>query len=249
MLEHKDQLVQSARSNIVRFGEYDVAKSPLLFPALEMAGTEPEKILQCFTQYDMVIRHLFNLKPEELRMIREVNTSLGKTRGADEFMEIMLPYKEQILEVVHHAGDLKRNFTKQGVDQLADMMGNAAELKQAEPEWKPTDGDLRSDTVIWGFVNGATDPQTNIDFTLCHGIERIVTQSLRPSGIHYTEHKDWLLSAMTDSIALLGLQGKYPEATLLPRWNTRRPEGLGWISQERQMAYKKFISVPRSGPF
>jgi len=239
MLEHKDRLVQTAANNVLFFGEFDVAKTPLLSNTVEMARTHPEQILQCFATYDMVIRDLFNLKPEELRIIHEVNSKLGKTRGADEFINHMQPYKTHILDIIHHTGGLESELTQQGVAELASMMKNAAQLKEKEPNWKPTDGDPRSDNVIWGFVNGATDPKTNIDFIMCHGIERIVTQSLRKENIEYTKHKDWLVSAMTDIVALRGLQGKYPENKLLSQWSQRRPNGLGWISQQRLDAYEE----------
>lgn len=246
MLENKDQLIKTVQKNVVKFGEYDVAKSPLLSDALRVAQNQPEQILHSFATYDMVIRDLFDLKPEELCMIHEVNSKLGKTRGADEFIDHMQPYKTQILDIVHHAGGIQDELTQQGVTELAFMMENAAQLKQTEPTWKPTDGDPRSDNVIWGFVNGATDPETNIDFVICHGIERIVSQSFRDnSGFEYTKHKDWLLSAMTDVVALRGLQGKYTEAKILPRWSQKRPDGLGWISQPRLDAYKADIRYGR----
>ncbi len=44
---------------------------------------------------------------------------------------------------------------------------------------------------------------------------------------------------MSDVVALRGLQGKYPEKAVLPLWQRRRPDGLGWISQDRLNAYKE----------
>lgn len=239
MSENKPQLISAAQQNVVKFGQYDVAKSPYLSDALKFAQTYPEQILHHFATYDMVIRDLFNLKPEEIHMIHKVNSKLGKTRGADEFIEHMQPYKTQILDIAHHAGGLENESTQRGVTKLATLMENAAQLKQTEPSWKPSDGDPRSDNIIWGFVNGATDSETNIDFVICHGIERIVSQSLQKEKIEYTKHKDWLISAMTDVVALRGLQGKYPEKKLLSRWIQKRPNGLGWVSQQRLDTYKE----------
>ncbi|MBU1327133.1 hypothetical protein KKB64_04685 [Patescibacteria group bacterium] len=246
MLENKDQLIKTAQKNVVKFGQYDVAKSPLLSDALVLAQSQPEQILRTFATYHMVIQDLFKLNSGELDLISRVNKKLGKTRGANEFIERMKPYETEILHIVRHAGDTRNKLNQQGVNELATMMGTAEQLKRTEPNWKPIDGDPRSDNVIWGFVNGATDPQTNIDFAICHGIERILTQHFRNNrGLEYTKHKDWLLLALNDVVALRGSKGKYPEAGILPRWSQKRPGGLGWISQPRLDAYKADIRYGR----
>jgi len=235
MLENKDQLIHTVSQNVIKFGEYDVVQAASLLDAsLRMAREHPEKVLRSFAIYDRVIQDLFDLKPDELALIKRVNEKLGKNRGADEFMETMGSEETKILYAVHHAGGMQDRVSQEGITELAFMMKNAAQLKQKEPDWKPTDGDPRSDTVIWGFVNGANDPNINMHFVICHGIERILTQA---SPLEYTKHKDWLLSALTDVVALRGLQGKFPETKLLSLWGQKRPDGLGWISQSRQNEY------------
>lgn len=239
-----DRLTEIAHKNVIRFGKFDVAKTPPLWDSLSLATTEPKQVLRTFAIFHTIIKDLFTLSDEELHLIEQVNEKLHKPRGAHEFMEHMRTYNNEILDIVRHAGDMNVASNQQGITELATMMGNAWKLKQNEPNWKPTDGDNRADNVIWGFVNGASDAQTDIDFTICHGIERIVTEHLRDKNIDYTHHKDWLLSAMTDVVVLRGLQGKHPEKTVLPLWTLRRPDGLGWVSQSRLNAYKEFLAKP-----
>lgn len=243
LYQSMDRLIETARHNIIKFGEYDVAKTPLLADSLELAETKPEIALRTFATYHMVIEDIYKLTDEELHLIKQVNEKLHKSRGANEFLENMKPYKDEILNIVRHAGNLEEPTNQQGVDELASMMKNAWRLKQTKPKWKPTDGDTRSDNVIWGFVNNAADAKTDVDFTICHGIERILTQFFKDKGIDYTLHKDWLLSAMTDVVALHGLQGKFPEKAVLPLWERQRPDGLGWISQERLDGYQKLLTL------
>ena len=236
-----DRLIETARENVVRFGQYDVAKTPLLKDSFSLAKKHAEYVLGTFATYHTVIKDLFNLTQEELRIIQQVNEHLHKPRGAHEFIQHMRPYKNDILDIVRHSGDMYLPANRKGVDQLAIMMENAWKKRKSDPNWQPTDKDPFSDRVIWGFVNGAIDPKTDIDFTICHGIERIATAQLRSEGVtDYIDHKDWLLSAMTDVVALRGLQGKYPEKTVLPLWERRRPDGLGWVSQDQLKAYKEF---------
>lgn len=237
-------LIETAGRNVIKFGKYDVAKSPLLSESRVLAQNHPERIFRTFATYDLVIQDLLKLNPNELYLIHRVNQKLEKTRGADEFIEHMGLHRGELLTAVRHAGDTTSKFNHRGIRELTKMMKIAEEIKQTEPDWKPTDGDPRSDNVIWGFVNGAASPQTNIDFAICHGIERILTQRFRGHpGLEYTHHKDWLLSALNDVVALRGLQGEYPEATLLDRWSQKRPDGLGWISQPRIDAYKESLGL------
>lgn len=238
-----NDLIETARTNVIRFGKHDVAKSPPLKESFAYAKIHAEKVLSAYATYDMVIKDLFSLTPQELATIKHVNEALGKLRGAHEFIAHMQQYKKIILDTVRHAGNTSIPENQQGVEQLATMMQNALEQKQRDPNWKPTDGDPESDEVIWGFVNGARSEKIDIDFTICHGIERIVTARLHKIGITgFIDRKDWLLSAMTDVVSLRGLQRKYPETNLLDLWSHARPHGLGWISDKRLNAFRDELS-------
>jgi hypothetical protein len=236
-----NELTRTAEKNVVRFGEYSVARASALQDTIAFAGEHPEYVKQTFAQYHIITRDLFALTDKELELIQQVNMKLGKSRGADEFITHMRPYREEILEIAKHAGDLENIKNQQGVTQLATMMDTAWNINKYQPGWKPTDGDPRSDNVIWGFVNGATDPRINIHFIICHGIERIETQHFKDKGIDYTHHKDWLVVPMTDPIIYWGLQGKYPEKNVLPFWERPRPDGLNWASEQRKNAFKAII--------
>ncbi|OGG35218.1 hypothetical protein A2363_02185 [Candidatus Gottesmanbacteria bacterium RIFOXYB1_FULL_47_11] len=237
-----NNLIETAGKNIIQFGQYDVAKTPILRGSMEMARHKKEMVLRTFAQYHMTIKHLFTLTPQELDVIQQVNEKLQKKRGAHEFIEHMKPHRNEILKIVRHAGDVYLPENRKGIEQLATMMGNAWNLRKEDPNWTPRDGDPRADKVIWGFVKGAEDPKINIDFAVCHGIERITTAYLHRIGVtEYIDHKDWLITAMEDVVALRGLQGKYPEANILHIWQQPRPVGLGWVSQARAQEYRKFI--------
>jgi len=238
-----DRLIETAGKNVVKFGAYDVAQAEPLKDSMALAEANPELILKTFAMYDMIIKDLFALTDDELKIIEQVNDKLQKTRGAHEFLKNMDTHKHEILNVVRHAGNLMDAKNQKGVAELAAMMGNAWTIKQTEPDWKPTDGHKRADTVIWGFVNDAKDPRTDIDFAILHGIERIETQHFQDKGIDYTHHKDWLITAMEDIVALRGLQGKYPETKVIDLWTQGRPNGLGWINEKKLSAYKKLLGI------
>lgn len=241
-----DGLVETARNNVVKFGEFDVARAPLLADTLQLAKEKPERVLKTFAYYDMIIRDLFTLtdgKGGELELIRKANTMLGKVHGADDFMDHMKEFKDEILDLVKHAGDLDNVQNQRGMQELTTKMNNAWEIKQHEPGWKPTDGDPRSDTVLWGFVTDALEAGTDIDFAIVHGIERILTQTFREKGIAYVNNKDWLNTALQDVVVLRGLQGHYPEKQVFDLWIKGRPEGLGWINPAKLNVYKELLGV------
>ncbi len=128
-----------------------------------MQKKHAEHVLGTFATYHTVIKNLFTLTQEELKIIQQVNERLHKPRGAHEFIQHLRPYKHNILDIVRHSGDMDLPANRKGVDQLATMMENAWEKRQSDPNWQPTDKDPFSDSVIWGFVNGAIDPKIDID--------------------------------------------------------------------------------------
>jgi hypothetical protein len=230
------RLIESASANIDAFGKTEVAGAEPLQDSVKLAVESPKLVADKFYAYYNVVRDLFNLSTEDLAIIRSVNRQLDSTRGADAFLDTFGDQKEQILAQMRQMGDLDNPDNQAGIKQLTEMMHNAWKIKQDEPDWSPKDGGPQADSVIWGFINGATDPETDIDFALCHGIERTLTEYYPDND--YTKKKDWLLCALNDVIALRGIKGQGYEAQLLPVWSASRPEGLGWVSQRRLDAYK-----------
>ena len=104
-----NNLIETAGKNIIQFGQYDVAKTPILRGSMEMARHKKEMVLRTFAQYHMTIKHLFTLTPQELDVIQQVNEKLQKKRGAHEFIEHMKPHRNEILKIVRHAGERELN--------------------------------------------------------------------------------------------------------------------------------------------
>ncbi len=232
-------LLELARDNIKAFKNSAAGNAEPLRDSFALAEADPNLIAQKFYSYYKAIRDLLNLTPEEISTIKEVNHKLCSRRGADEFLDALGDQKETILKHLRQMGNLVNAQNQDGIDMLSKMMNNAWTIKQTEPDWTPKDGDPRADNVIWGFVRGAINPETDIDFALCHGIERTLSVYLPES--EYTHHKDWLLCALNDVIAMRGLQGNSNEAKLLSIWRQPRPDGLGWISPRRLEAYINVI--------
>lgn len=236
------QVTEVARENIRAFRNSRVGDAPILRDSILLAEANPKLVATKFIDYYHIIRDLFNLSKEELQIISRVNGELGTSRGADKFLEVMGGEKDRILESIRKMGNLEETQNADGMEELTTMMNNARVKKEADPNWIPRDGDPEADRVIWGFVKGSTSAETEIDFAICHGIERTLTgQTETENG--FTGHKDWLLCAMNDVIALRGLRGQGREAKVLELWSAPRPEGLGWVTQRRLEAYKTAIVV------
>lgn len=229
-----------ARANIKVFKSSSVGNAEILQRTIAFAEANPKLVADKFYAYYRIIKDLFNLSPEEISTIKSVNEKLGTKRGADEFLEALGDKKDAILRQIRQIGDLENPKNQEGINKLTQMMNNAWTIKQSEPDWAPKDGDKRANEVIWGFVKGAENPEIDIDFSLCHGIERTLT-SYYPDN-KFTNHKDWLLSALNDVVALKGLKGENHEAKVLPFWSKPRPAGLGWISAQRRDSYRELLS-------
>jgi hypothetical protein len=235
-----------ALTNIQAFKGKPVASVELLRDSIEHAEVNPETIARTFSDYFLIVYHLFHLTAEELSIITAANANLVKAgtkdRGADRFLQIMATHEREVLDGLRRIGNLDIANNRKGLDQLAEMMNNAWEKKQSDPTWKPTDGDPEADRVIWGFVNGANTPQVDENFALVHGMERILTPLfVGTDAEEFTAKKDWLISAMTDVIALRGLQNRGREAKVFSMWSTPRENGLNWISKERLAAFKQAL--------
>jgi hypothetical protein len=233
-----------SKANIAAFKAKPVSQDANLERAITRAEADPHAVASSYYGYYRTIRDLFNLAPADITTITAVNKQLQSFRGADTFLTYMAPYQDQLLSALRQIGNLDLENNRQGLDQLAAMMNNAREIRQTNPLWTPKDGDPKSDRVIWGFVRGAVSPETDIHFTLCHGVERMLTRTFRDSPIaEFTDHKDWLLNALNDVIALRGLQGKGYGNQVLDLWSAPRPNGLGWISPRRLDAFKAELGI------
>ncbi len=234
-------VLEKTRENTATFKDLSGETIEPLQDSIEVAEQQPELIFHKFYQYYAIIKDLFNLTPEEIDIIKRVNEEFNWNRGADRFLEVFGDQKDTVLTQIRQIGDLDNSHNQSGLSRLTDMMKNAWTIKQANPNWQPTDGDPQSDDVIWGFTRNATTPDIDLDFTICHGIERILTTYY--SEIALVQHKDWLLSALNDVIALKGLRQQGYEAELLPMWSTPRPGGLGWINQTRMDKFREILDI------
>jgi len=230
-----------ASANIKAFKNSNIGKAEILQRTIAFAEANPKIVADKFYTYYRIIKDLFSLSPEEILTIKSVNEKLGTKRGAGEFLKNLGDKKDDILERIRKMGNLDDLHNQEGMTKLTQMMNNAWTIKQSDPDWTPKDGDQRADEVIWGFVKGAEDPAIDIDFSLCHGIERTLT-SYYPNH-KFTSHKDWLLCALNDVVALKGLKGDVYEAKVLASWSNPRPAGLGWISRQRRDFYKEALRL------
>lgn len=236
------QLEQSVGKTVQFFGSSGGNKLDKLKPAMQSAAENPRNVGRIFYEYYQTVKDWFSLPEEDMKIIHEINSDPENPNhgGADEFLQTFGGQKEAMLAVLRNMGNIQEEPTKRGLHNLSDMMNTAQTIKQKEPDWKPTDRDPRSDGVIWGFVLGADNPNTDIHFAVAHAMERVLSQKFHnPDGSPFK--KDWFVHPLTDIIVLKGVQGKGPEFTILSEWSKARPEGLGWASKKRINTYKEHV--------
>lgn len=229
------------KGNVQAFKKTDAGKVGLLQDSLAFAEKNPRVVAKKYFAYYKIVKDLFNLSPEEISIIKSVNDKLQSKNEVDQFLKAMGEKKDVFLAQMRQIGDLDNPHNQEGIKRLTQMMNNAWIMKQKDPKWTPKDGDPRADEVIWGFVNGANNPETNIDFSLCHGIQRTLATYF--TDIEFTRNKDRIVPALTDVIALKGLKNEGYEKDVLPSWSKPRPDGLGWISQRRLDVYRELIKT------
>ena len=234
--------LESARQYIERFKSSRVGQAPPLEDTISLVEADPKLVRAKFHRCYYLVRALFKLTPAEIGIVGAVNRQLATPRCADSFLQVFANQEDQFLTHMRDMCDLDHQPNHTGLTQLTFMMHNAWAIRQSDPAWTPRDGDPAADNVIWGFVKGADNPRTDLDFTMWHGIERILT-GYYPT-IAMVHHKDWLLCALNDVVALRGLNGHHPAAAMLPLWSTPRPAGLGWISPSRLSAYREHLAQP-----
>jgi hypothetical protein len=229
------------KGNISVFKGTEVGKVGMLQDSLALVEKNPRILAKKYFTYYKIVEDLFNLSPEEISIIKLANNRLESKRGADEFLKVMGEKKTFFLAQMRQIGNLNNPHNQEGIKRLTQMMNNAWTIKQEDPNWTPKDGDPRADEVIWGFVKGASNPEINIDFSLCHGLERTLTTYFPDT--EFTKKKDWLLCALNDVIALKGLKDEGYEKDILSSWSRPRPDGLGWISQRTLDVYRELIKT------
>lgn len=212
---------------------------------IDYAEKNPRLVAEIYLGYYQIIKDLVKIDDEDQEIISVVNEKLGKNNKVAKFQEIISGREEDIVSLAAEACNPESNTYKEGINELTEMMKNADTVKTADPNAKPVDGDPRWDSVIWGYTNGADDPATDIHFVIAHGLCRVISQVFVDELRDLTgaEKKDWLLNAMTDIIALKGVQGIGREAKFYKQWREKRPAGLGWVSDERDKAYKQTIGI------
>lgn len=235
-------LPETVSRSVTFFGSSAHAdKIQLIRPTIDYTKEHPRDVGHIFYDYYQTIKNGFAMSYPDYQTIQTVNKETNNPTGWDAFLATFGEHSELIVETIRHAGELNQP-DKQGLKDLSKRMQTAQKYHQEDPRWKPNDGEKKkSDKVIWGYLNGANEPTTDISFTVAHGIERILTQKLkRISELrNQVRHKDWFVHPLTDIIILQGVKGHEPEQTLLDVWSKPRPEGLGWASQDRINRYKE----------
>lgn len=212
---------------------------------VDYAEKNPKLVAKIYLGYYKIIKDMIAIDESGLRTIADVNAQLEKNNAVHEFQEIVAGREKEVVALAADACDPESPNYMGGVKQLTEMMRNADTIKTNDPSAKPVDGDPKWDSVIWGYTNGAIDPKTDIHFVVAHGLTRLISQGFKDelSDLPGAEQKDWLLNAMTDMVALNGVQGRGREAEFYKQWRDKRPEGLGWVSDETDQAYKEALGV------
>ena len=231
------------------FSELNVAKQK--FPETEWKG-----IARRFIQYVRLAERAIELTPEELNIVREVNDFFAKAKaetegkdydstkkkGAAEFLEAIGAEERKILRsrILSFGNPDSPEYGK-GLLELEQMMENAQQLKREERT--PKDGDSLSDHAIWGYTQ-ITNPDALIDFLINHALERYLSQIYRDElHIPFTEHKDYLCNMFIDLLAIDVARGdRSLNDDIVKIWMTPKPNGLGWLKQNRIDEYSKRLA-------
>lgn len=211
---------------------------------IDYAKENPVKVAEIYYGYYSIIRDLVNLNKEDLEIIERVNKTLDKKNYVSKFKEITTGKEDNFIELTAQACDPESLTYKTGLIRLSEMMKGADVIKKENPEAIPNDKDPKWDNVIWGYTKGATELITDIHFCVSHGLSQILSAKFpdEMEKLGGPSKKDWLLNAITDVIILKGLQNQGWEGEFYQQWKNKRPDGLGWISEGREKAYKDEIA-------
>lgn len=211
------------------------------------AEQNPEQVARIYYGYYSIIKHMVNLDEKELEIIDAVNQNSEKGNPIRKFQEIIAGRQEDFMSLVAKACNPETKTYELGIKRLTKMMKKADKIRNENPEARPHDSTkdnvydpIKWDNVIWGYTLGAVDPKTDIHLCINHGLTQIINRSFfkKLKDLQGPEKKDWFINAITEVVALEGAQGKGWGAEFYQQWRAPRPNGLGWISEKRESAYK-----------
>lgn len=202
-----------------------------------------------YLHYLRLIRDLAQLSPGDKDLVAEAN-ALSKTRGlssnsvakggAANFIDIIgKENQEELLNFVSFAARPDSPVFQAALNDLNDRMTKA----QGIPIEELSDGKSElTDYVIWGYRKGLK-PKAMIHFTMCHFLERIVTQTLlksnNPKIWELASHKDFFLNALGDIIRLKAAKNEV-DPEIYNMWRLPRSEGgLQWNREEKQQVFNE----------
>lgn len=206
-------------------------------------------IVKVVLRYRNILEGLVNLSPQEIRLIGIVNGELNQGKeaskikpNAETFLQsIGNEQRNEMRAKFNEFFDIKSEVFQQGLGELCQMMQNAQLLKAQGRT--PKDGEELSDESIWGYTQ-ITNEIAQLYFLMAHFIERILTQCFRDQlEIELAHHKDYLINAIDDLIALKVARGESGIGfnIIVKLWQTPKPDGLGWLSERRIEEYKKVL--------
>ena len=104
----------------------------------------------------------------------------------------------------------------------------------------PSDGNPRADKVKWGHVNGSNNPEIDVDFIIVHLTEVLMTLAYKDTDLkEVVSKKDWAFPLFYTGVIMDSLNGDKNSKETLNRWSRPRPDGLGWIKDERIDRYRE----------
>lgn len=210
-----------------------------LKPTFEYINNNSEQVARIFVDYVSLFDRFFKLKENEVDILKNVDEIIGDNhhKSAVQFRTAARGNEKKILELVQTVSDPGTKQYKEGMNQLTTMMTNAWDMKV--DGLSPKDGDPRSDNVIWGYVQGSNYPEIDVHFVAAHLTERVLTAALKNTSLHnLTKDKDWSFPVSTAIVGLDGVREIGAGGRLFPIWREPRPNGLGWISENRITAFK-----------
>lgn len=212
------------------------------------AEQNPDKIARIYYGYYSIIKDMINLSEDDSEIIEGANIRLQKENKFAKFKEIIAGREDEFMGIVARACDPENKSYELGVKKLTEMMKKADRIKTKNPDAKADDKDHMWDNVIWGYTNGADDPETDEHFCITHGLTQIINRSffkkLNTEGNLFK--KDWFICAMTEVLILKGLRGEGWESEFYQQWRDTRPKGLSWVSDSRLAAYKAELNEQKA---
>jgi hypothetical protein len=217
---------------------------PELKSAMELAVSNPEHAFNVYYEYLGIIDGLPSLSADELETARGARQELAEQGIVVSASQMSVAdllsavgEKDSIPEIARQSTNPDSEYFAPAIDQLVERMEGGHQLKASGKT--PSDGDAESGQVIWGHTL-MTDPDALLNFTVCHYLERCVSQALMGEGAEIGQQKDYFLNAMIDAVILDHLSAQqFTKAFNL--WSTPKNQGgLGWIVPEMVAMYQKY---------